>query len=113
MPASHPMYSRRPRSPPLLSLRVPRERESYSVVDHPNTRQGHKRVHDPRPAPGAVRAQNNPHAAHRVSREEGPVVDHLDEDAANGPDVYGGGVGLGAEQDLGGAVPQRDDLGVG
>ena len=38
------------------------------------------------------------------------LAHHFREDAAEAPDVDGGGVGLGAEEDLGGAVPQRDDL---
>lgn len=46
----------------------------------------------------------------RVAREQRAVVDHLDEDAADGPDVDGRRVRLGAEQDLGRAVPERDDL---
>ena len=48
--------------------------------------------------------------AHRVSGEERPLVDHLCEDAANGPDVHGRGVVLGSQQDLRSPVPQRDHL---
>lgn len=38
------------------------------------------------------------------------LTHHLGEDAAQAPDVDGGGVGLGAEEDLGRAVPQRHHL---
>ena len=42
------------------------------------------------------------------------LAHHFREDAAEAPDVDGGGVGLGAEEDLWRAVPERDDLvGVG
>ena len=41
--------------------------------------------------------------------EERLAGDELGQDAAAAPDVHRGGVG-GAEQDLGGAVPQRDHL---
>ena len=42
------------------------------------------------------------------------LAHHFREDAAEAPDVDGGGVGLGAEEDLWCAVPERDDLvGVG
>ena len=44
------------------------------------------------------------------SREEGPSRVHLRHDAARGPDVDTGVVGAGAEEDVRGAVPQRDDL---
>ena len=47
---------------------------------------------------------------HRVAWEQWPMVDHLHKDAANGPDVHWGGVGLGTQQDLRGAVPQRHHL---
>lgn len=50
---------------------------------------------------------------HRVSREEGLLVDHLRKDAANAPEVHWSGVVLDAQQDFGGAVPQRDDLAEG
>ena len=39
-----------------------------------------------------------------------PARVHLCHDAAGGPDVDAGVVGAGAEQDVRGAVPQRDDL---
>lgn len=42
--------------------------------------------------------------------EEGATGVHLGHDAAGGPDVDGGGVGAGAEEDVGGAVPQGDDF---
>jgi hypothetical protein len=44
-------------------------------------------------------------STYRVSWKEGPVVDHLHKNAADGPDIHGGGVGLGAKEDLRGAVP--------
>ena len=42
--------------------------------------------------------------------EQRPAGVHLRHDAAGGPDVDAGIVGAGAEQDVRGAVPQRDDL---
>lgn len=48
--------------------------------------------------------------ARQVTGEEGPLHDELSEDAANGPDVDGGGVVLGAQEDLRSAVPQCYDL---
>lgn len=48
------------------------------------------------------------------SREERQAGGHLGEDAPHGPDVNGGGVARRAEKELGGAVPEGDDLvGVG
>lgn len=47
-----------------------------------------------------------------VAREERLACAHFGEDAAHGPHVDAGGVGAGAEQDFGGAVPEGDDLGV-
>ncbi|KAL7547619.1 hypothetical protein ACHAWF_010900 [Thalassiosira exigua] len=48
------------------------------------------------------------------AREEGQARRHLGEDAPHAPDVDGRGVAGGAEEELGGAVPQRDDfVGVG
>ena len=41
------------------------------------------------------------------------VNSHLGEDAADGPDVDGAGVLVGAEQDLGSAVPQGDACTLG
>ena len=38
------------------------------------------------------------------------LTHHFRKDASEAPDVDGGGVGLCAEKDLGGSVPQRDDL---
>mmetsp|Transcript_39919 Transcript_39919/g.85046 ORF Transcript_39919/g.85046 Transcript_39919/m.85046 type:complete len:383 (-) Transcript_39919:4-1152(-) len=50
----------------------------------------------------------------RPAWEEGETGGHLGEDAADGPDVDGGGVAGGAEEEFGGAVPEGDDLvGVG
>mmetsp|Transcript_12080 Transcript_12080/g.30515 ORF Transcript_12080/g.30515 Transcript_12080/m.30515 type:complete len:653 (-) Transcript_12080:267-2225(-) len=43
-----------------------------------------------------------------VAGEERAAADHLRKDAADGPDVNGRGVVLGAQEDLGRAVPQRD-----
>jgi hypothetical protein len=49
-----------------------------------------------------------------VAGEQRPLGHHFGEDAADGPDVDGRAVVHGAEQDFGGAVPERDDfLGVG
>lgn len=49
-----------------------------------------------------------------VGRKQGRPVDQLRKDAADAPHVDGGGVGLGAQQQLGGAVPQGHHLlGVG
>ena len=45
-----------------------------------------------------------------IAGEEGALGDHLDEDGADGPDVDGGSVGLRSEEDLGGTVPEGDDL---
>ncbi len=45
-----------------------------------------------------------------VAREKRAAVDHFCEYAADGPDVDGRGVVLGSEQNLGGAVPQSNDL---
>lgn len=46
-----------------------------------------------------------------VAREEGGAEDELGEDGADGPDVDGAAVVLGAEEQLGGPVPARDDVG--
>mmetsp|Transcript_25471 Transcript_25471/g.78404 ORF Transcript_25471/g.78404 Transcript_25471/m.78404 type:complete len:353 (-) Transcript_25471:83-1141(-) len=49
-----------------------------------------------------------------IAREERATRSHFSEDAADGPEVDRRGVVLAAEQDLGGAVPERDDfVGVG
>mmetsp|Transcript_36102 Transcript_36102/g.93777 ORF Transcript_36102/g.93777 Transcript_36102/m.93777 type:complete len:558 (-) Transcript_36102:101-1774(-) len=45
-----------------------------------------------------------------VAGEERAAADHLRKDAADGPDVNRRGVVLGAQEDLGRAVPQRDHL---
>lgn len=51
------------------------------------------------------------HLVHVVAAgEEGLAVEELQEDAADGPDVDGGGVVRGVEQELGGAVPPRDHV---
>lgn len=46
-----------------------------------------------------------------VPREEGGAHDELGEDGADGPDVDGARVVPGAEEELGRAVPARDDVG--
>uniref|UniRef100_A0A147BDZ8 Putative secreted protein n=1 Tax=Ixodes ricinus TaxID=34613 RepID=A0A147BDZ8_IXORI len=46
----------------------------------------------------------------RVAVEERPLVDHLNEDARDAPNVNGGGVAGRAEQYLRGPVPERDNL---
>ena len=49
-----------------------------------------------------------------LAREHGRLSDELREDAPDGPHVHRGGVQRGSQEDLRGAVPQRDDLvGVG
>ena len=45
-----------------------------------------------------------------VAGEERAAIDHLSEDAADGPDVDGSGVVFRAEEDFGSAIPQRHDL---
>ena len=45
-----------------------------------------------------------------LAHEQGPVGDHLRENAADGPDVAAGGVGLAAQEDVGGPVPEGDHL---
>ena len=46
----------------------------------------------------------------RVTRPEGLLVHHLSKDGTHGPNINRGGVLAGAQQDLGGAVPQGDNL---
>mmetsp|Transcript_13399 Transcript_13399/g.42337 ORF Transcript_13399/g.42337 Transcript_13399/m.42337 type:complete len:230 (+) Transcript_13399:328-1017(+) len=45
-----------------------------------------------------------------VARKHGLLGDHFDDDGPDGPHVHGRGVGLRAEEDLGRAVPEGDDL---
>mmetsp|Transcript_56948 Transcript_56948/g.180181 ORF Transcript_56948/g.180181 Transcript_56948/m.180181 type:complete len:344 (+) Transcript_56948:281-1312(+) len=73
---------------------------------------------DPRPRPLGGRAEQLEDVQEllqlRVAREERGLARHLRKDAPHAPHVHGGGVVGGAEQDLGGAVPQGHDLvGVG
>ena len=42
--------------------------------------------------------------------EQGPTRVHLGHDAAGGPDIDAGVVGAAAEKDVGGAIPEGDDL---
>jgi hypothetical protein len=46
----------------------------------------------------------------RVAREERSLGDHLCHDAADTPEVSGEGIGATSEQDLRGAIPERDHL---
>ena len=46
----------------------------------------------------------------RGAGEEGAAGVHFCHDAAGGPDVDAGVVGAGAEEDVGGAVPEGDDF---
>lgn len=42
--------------------------------------------------------------------EEGAAVTHLSHNASNAPQVHGAGVDAGAHENLGGTVPQSDNL---
>lgn len=48
--------------------------------------------------------------SHRIAWKQWPVIDHLYKDAANGPDIHRGGVGLSTQQDFWGPVPQCHNL---